>query len=40
MDKQKQNKTSRKQLAKLLVLSHKNVIGINFPVYAISSSDV
>jgi len=35
-----QKKTlSVNQLAKLLVLFNKNVIGINFSVYAISSSD-
>jgi len=28
-----------KQLTKLLALFNKNVIGINFSVYAISSSD-
>ena len=35
-----QNKLAVKQLTKLLVLFNKNVIGINFSVYAISSSDI
>jgi len=30
---------TKTKLAKLLVLLNKNVIGINFSVYAISSSD-
>jgi len=37
-EKQK-TKLAVKQLAKLLVLFNKRVIGINFSVYAISSSD-
>jgi len=35
----KQQQLAVKQLAKLLVLFNKNIIGINFSVYAISSSD-
>jgi len=41
MDKQKQQQQlAVKQLDKLLVLFNKYVIGINFSVYAISSSDL
>jgi len=39
MDKQTKKQLAVKQLAKLLVLFNKNVIGINFSVDAISSSD-
>jgi len=36
----KQQQLAVKQLAKLLDLFNKTVIGINFSVYAISSSDL
>jgi len=39
MGKQKTHQLAVKQLAKLLVLLNKTVIGINISVYAISSSD-